>query len=235
MAAAARRAETSARWRPSPVNGSRNPAASPTTSQPGPARRATRQPSGLAPAIASVARPARHASGSPPSGGTAARTRSAVVAAPSRRQVATPSIAGEHDADVDSAARHGRDPAVRAAGQDDHPRVPGSIAGLVREVPRQADPPAERRRPVDASRARPPGTAVRRRHHDPRASIASSPASTSVARRDRPGRRRGPGSRSGRRRRTIGRGRAGRDRAPTGRSRRPCPGSSAGRCRSSAP
>ena len=59
MAEAARRAETSARWRPSPVNGSRNPAASPTTSQPDPARRATRLPSGLAPAIASRRRARR--------------------------------------------------------------------------------------------------------------------------------------------------------------------------------
>ena len=53
IAAAASSVETSARWRPSPVNGSRNPAASPTSNQPGPARRVTRRPSGAAPASGS--------------------------------------------------------------------------------------------------------------------------------------------------------------------------------------
>ena len=110
------------------MNGSRNPAASPTSSQSGPARRATRaaeragasdgvrdQP--LAPRLG-IARDARDRGA-----GRARRW-------PRRRlgEPVAPAAARQHDADVDPAARHGREAAVRAAGQDDHARGPQRIA-----------------------------------------------------------------------------------------------------------
>ena len=84
MAAAASSAETSARWSPSPVNGSRNPAASPTSSHRRPARRDTRWPTGHAPATLSSGAPSRHPAGSSSAAGMPATIRSATARAPSR-------------------------------------------------------------------------------------------------------------------------------------------------------
>ena len=81
---AASSAETRARWMPSPVNGSRKPAASPTSSQPRPARRVTRCPSGQAPASSSVGGSRRQRAGSSSVGGMAATIASATDRAPSR-------------------------------------------------------------------------------------------------------------------------------------------------------
>ena len=69
IAAAASSAEVRPRYRPSPVNGSRKPAASPTSSQRLPALRVTRFPSGQAPASESTGGPLAHATSSPGIGG----------------------------------------------------------------------------------------------------------------------------------------------------------------------
>ena len=140
-----------ARWRPSPVNGSRNPAASPTTSQPGPARRATRLPRGLAPAIASVAAPVRHASGSPGSRrDRGQRPRRAIAAAPVRREPPPPGPAASTMPMLTRPPGTGAMPQY-AAGEHDHPRVarPGRRSSSA-TCQRQPDPRGQRRRADDA-------------------------------------------------------------------------------------
>ena len=130
MAGAASSAETRARWSPSPLNGSRNPAASPTRNQPWAGSGVARMPSGAAPATASVgwSSAARHGAGSSAVAGRSRR----IPAAEGGRPLALRS-AGRHDGprtmpDVDPLAGHRRDADV-------------SVADDLRDGPRPASSP----------------------------------------------------------------------------------------------
>ena len=150
-AAAARLADVSARCSPSPVKGSRNPAASPTSSQPRPARRSARTPSGDAPSIVS------HLVGGRPVDGIVRRRRDRSEHGGDRRLRALPPQplqprAAEHDPDVDAAPGHRREPDIAAVEQDD----PGVIAPLrsrIRDMEREADARGEPGGPGHAKRA----------------------------------------------------------------------------------
>ena len=82
-------------------------------------------------------------------------------------EATAPCSACHHDADVDPPAGHGRDPAVGAIAEHDHPRLRRWIAGDVRDVPGQADALGERRIPDHAGR---------RRHDRPRSVRADDDA-----------------------------------------------------------
>ena len=95
-------------------------------------------------------RPCAPAAGSSSVGGIAATIRSGDGRAPSRAEVGPPRPP-EHDADIDPAAGHRRDPDVAVA-QDAHPGIAARVRVGIGKVVRQADPrsragPAARRRP----------------------------------------------------------------------------------------
>ncbi len=148
MAVAASSAETRARCRPSPVNGSRNPAASPASNQPGPGAAGHPMPDGPRPLDAVEGLP-----GAP--GGRVVRRgrdRGDEPRGHGLRAVASDRRAPrrtEDDPDVDPPARDRRDADVPVA-DEPHPGV--ALRGAVRigEVVREAEARREPGRPGDA-------------------------------------------------------------------------------------
>ena len=183
------------------MNGSRKPAASPTSSQPGPARRVTRWPSGQAPATASVGvavAPRGRVVGRRRDGGDD-RVGDGARAVPGERR---PPRAAEHDPDVDPAAGHRRDPDVAVA-QHPHPGVAAAGRIGVGQVVGQPDPRVEPDRPGDTGRpgddrVRPVGADDDRRPHAIRAAVRRRAPPSRPARQVR---RRSRSSRGGPRRR----------------------------------
>ena len=212
------------------MNGSRNPAASPTSSQPSPARRvdpdADRRRA--LDRVAASAAPASRPGSSPPAG-SAARTASATVAPrPRARRRAPPRPRPSTIPTLTRPPGHRREADV-AAVEHDHPRVARPVRARIRDVERQR---RRGRRAGGAGRRRRRGrrrTAARRRRRRPAAAIV---AAVRRASRARPRRRRtvAPEPDLGARRARPARGAAGR--APTGRARRPAPRASRRRRRS---
>ena len=182
MAAAASSAETSARWSPSPVNGSRNPAASPTSSQPGPARRVTRCAD--RPCAGDLV---ERRVGGARSAGSSGRWRDR---GHDRRGDRPRPVPGDrpaterpqHDPDVHPPARHRRDPDVAVADQA-HPRVASRPSGR-----RRGDRSARAARDRPAGRATPAARATTERGPSAPTMTARAESRGPLLRRGRAGR-----------------------------------------------
>ena len=200
------------------MNGSRKPAASPTSSQRAPARRLTRWPSGAAPTMASVRSAVRHASGVL----RRRRDRRHDVVGDGRRTASRqlcPPASPEDDADVHASAGDRCDADI-AIVEYAHPGIMHARRVRIAEVIRQADArPQARSSPDAGSRGDDRTQAIRADHHIgiqlPRRPVG--PPHSQLT--DAPGRTRPRSSRGARPRRPPPPSSAARDRAWSDRSR----------------
>ena len=182
IATAASSVETSARWMPSPVNGSRKPAASPTRNQPGPARRVTRRAERRRRrrCVRTRSPPTSRPDRPRPGGSCGGHGR---PSRPRRRGQRVAPRGAQHDPDVDAAARDRGEPDIAVADHNES-GVAAAVIGRrgpgVGDVPGQSDPGREAGGPGDAGCAGDERMGAIRADDDPCARSARH-ASRSVA------------------------------------------------------